>query len=115
MRRLALCALSLALAPALSLAGTNNAGESHCQEFATQQLKEIKQDYYGALTRDETDLVLQVAERSCLAMYGTLEEERETIRSEAAANVDKTQWWEKREAEGLAIPNIKKAQRTGGK
>ena len=93
MRRLALCALSLALAPALSFAGTNNAGESHCKEFATQQLKEIKQDYYGALTRDETDLVLQVAERSCLAMYDTLEDEKEIIRTEAAVSHDKKHWW----------------------
>jgi len=115
MRKLALCALSLALTPMLSFAETNKAGENHCKQFAVQQLKEIKQDYYGALSRDETELVLQVAERSCLAMHNSLEQEKETIRTEAAANAEKIHWWDKREAEGSAIPGIKKAHQKGGK
>jgi len=115
MRTLQACALSLALLPATSFAEIDQTGKAYCKDFAIQQLKEIKQEYYAALTRDETDLALQVAERSCLALYGDLEEEKETIRSEAAANSNKTPWWEKREAEGRSVPNIKKAQRTGGK
>jgi len=112
MRRLALCALSLALTPTLAFAEINKEGKSHCKEFATQQLKEIKQDYYGALTRDEKTLVLEVAERSCLALYNDVEEERAAIQTDQPSRDEKVHWWEK---EGKVKPNIKKAQQSGGK
>lgn len=111
MRRLALCALSLALTPTLTYAEINITGKSQCKEFAIQQLKEIKQDYYGALTRDEKTLVLEVAESSCLALYDDVEEERAAIQLQPTIG-EKVHWWEK---EGKVKPNIKKAQQSGGK
>jgi len=115
MHTLKACALSLALLPATSFAGIDQTRNTHCQDFAAQQLQEMKQEHYTELTRDETDLALQVAERSCLALYADLVEEKETIRAEAAAKYNKIPWWEKREAEGRSVPGIKKSQQSGGK
>jgi len=115
MHTLKACALSLALLPIASFADIDQTGKAHCQNFAAQQLKEIKQEHFATLTRDETNLALLVAERSCLTLYGDLEEEKETIRAEAAASSNKTPWWEKRKAEGHSVPGIKKAHQSGGK
>ncbi|MEH6357368.1 MAG: hypothetical protein V7745_00155 [Pseudomonadales bacterium] len=109
MRTLKACALSLALIPALSLAQSNNI---NCKEFAAEQLKEVKQEYYGALTRDEMALTLNVAERSCKALFDTVEEERAAIQTYQPSRGEKVHWWEE---EGKAKPNIKKAQQSGGK
>ena len=103
------CALSLALIPTLSFAQTE---KINCKEFAAEQLKEIKQEYYGALTRDEAILARDVAERSCRALFDTVEEERAAIKTYQPSRSEKTHWWEE---EGKAKPNIKKAQQSGGK
>ena len=111
---LTVCALSLALIPMLSSAEINKAGKAHCKEFASEQLKEVKQDYYGALTRDEVTLTLEVAERSCLALYDDVEEQRASYKAEP--NKDKkVHWWDEHGEDGRAKPNIKKAQQQGGK
>ena len=114
MRTLKACALSLALIPMLSSAEINKAGKADCKAFAKEQLQEIKQDYYGALSRDEVTLALKVAERSCLAMYDTVEEERAAFKAQPAQG-EKVHWWEEVGENEKAIPNIKKAQKTGGK
>ena len=103
--------LSLCLIPGIAFTETTN-----CKEFALQQLKEVKQDYYGALTRDEVDLTLHVAKRSCEALFKTVEEERKELQSQAKNFYrEKQHWWEQREAEGKAVPAIRKATTTGGK
>ena len=109
MRTLKVCALSLALLPALSLAQSNDIS---CKNFAAKQLKEVKKEYYGALTSNEIALTLNVAERSCNALFDTVEEERTAIQTDKPSKGDKEHWWEK---EGRATPNIKKAQQSGGK
>ena len=111
------------LTAASSLADTSNSEtkQPNCQQFAVQQVAEFKQDYYGALTTRETDIVLQTAKRSCLALYNELQSEQKEVPAERAAYQEKpvvtqkTHWWEQREEEGKAIPNIKKAQKQGGK
>ena len=108
MRTLKACALSLALIPALSLAQSN---DINCKEFAAEQLKEVKQEYYGALTRDEVALTLNVAERSCRSLFDTVEE-RAAIQTYQPSKKEKVHWWEE---EGKVKPNIKKAQQSGGK
>lgn len=104
-------ALSLALVPVLSASNISHADQINCKEFSLQQLQEIKQEHHGVLTRDETSLALEVAERSCRSLFKTVEEERSTIQSQAVRN-DKTHWWEE---DGKTKPNIKKAQQSGGK
>lgn len=110
MQTLTACVLSLALIPALSFA-ENQANTTDCKKFAAEQLKEIKQDYYGALTQNESVLALEVAERSCRALYDHVEEERATFKAQPSKD-KKVHWWEK---EGKAKPTIKKAQQSGGK
>lgn len=104
------CALSLALTPTLSFAQTE---QINCKEFAAEQLKEIKQEYYGALTRDEAILARDVAERSCRALFDTVEEERAAIQTLPQPTGQKVHWWE--ESQTKPKPNIKKAQQSGGK
>lgn len=117
MRPLKSCILSLALLPIISTsyAETTQTGKTNCKDFAAQQLKEVKQDYYGTLTRDEASLALQVAERSCLTLQGELEEERTAIRAKAEADYNKPHLWERMELEGKEAPGIRKAQLKGGK
>jgi hypothetical protein len=103
------CALSLTLIPTLAFAQTD---KIDCKVFAAEQLKEIKQEYYGALTRDEAILARDVAERSCRALFDTVDEERATIQAYQPTRGEKTHWWEE---EGKVKPNIKKAQKSGGK
>ncbi len=103
------CTLALALLPNLSFAQTD---QINCKEFAAQQLKEIKQEHYGVLTRDETILARDVAERSCRALFDTVEEERAAIQAYQPNRSEKEHWWEK---DDKTKPNIKKAQQKGGK
>lgn len=115
MRTLRACALSLALIPTLTFAASD---KINCREFAGEQLKEIKQEYYGALTRDEAMLALEVAERSCRALFETVEEERAAIQTTPAAgfgNKEKEHWWEENRGEDQGILTIKKAHQKGGK
>lgn len=112
MRTFIACALSLSLTPTLAFAETERI---NCNEFAAKQLKEIKQEYYGALSRDEAALTLEVAERSCRALFETVEEERAAAKAYQPAGTTKEHWWEEIEKEGGAIPNIKKAHQKGGK
>jgi len=106
-------ALSLTLLPSLTFAQTDSID---CKEFAVKQLKEIKQEYYGALTRDETILARDVAERSCRALFDTVEEEREAIQTyQPSKNKEKVHWWEEHESEGGGTLTIKKAHQKGGK
>lgn len=114
MRTLKACALSLALIPTLTFAASD---KINCREFAAEQLKEIKQEYYGALTRDESALALEVAERSCRALFETVEEERAAIQTTPSGSFgskDKEHWWEEHEERG-GILTIKKAHQKGGK
>ena len=106
------CALSLALIPTLTFAQSD---KINCKEFAAQQLKEVKQEYYGALTRDEAILARDVAERSCRALFDTVEEERAAIQAYQPTRAEKVHWWKEIENEGGAVPNIKKAHQKGGK
>ena len=107
------CALSLALIPTLSFA---QAEQINCKEFAAEQLKEIKQEYYGALTRDEAILARDVAERSCRTLFDTVEEERAAIQTyQSPKNKEKVHWWEENRAESGGKLTIKKAQQKGGK
>jgi len=115
MRTLQACALSLALLPATSFAEIDQTGKAHCKDFAAQQLKELKQESYAALTRDETDLALQVAERSCKALRSQLEQELETVRTEAAAEYNKPHMWERMELEDKETPRVRHSQNKGGK
>lgn len=115
MRTLKACALSLALIPTLSFAESD---KINCREFAAEQLKEVKQEYYGALTRDESALALEVAERSCHSLFETVEEKRAAIQTNPTGsfgNKDKEHWWEKNRGESGGILSIKKAHQKGGK
>jgi hypothetical protein len=112
MRTFIACALSLSLTPTLAFAETERI---NCNEFAAKQLKEIKQEYYGALSRDEAALTLEVAERSCRALFETVEEERATIQASQPSKAEKEHWWDKKGEDERAKPNIKKAQQQGGK
>lgn len=115
MRTLKACALSLALIPTLAFAASD---KINCREFAAEQLKEIKQEYYGALTRDESALALDVAERSCRSLFETVEEERAAIQAtptEGFSSKDKEHWWEENRGESGGTLTIKKAHQKGGK
>jgi len=106
-------ALSLTLLPTLALA---QADKINCKEFAVKQLQEIKQEYYGALTRNEAILARDVAERSCRALFDTVEEERAAIQTyQPSKNKEKVHWWEENRGESGGKLTIKKAQQKGGK
>jgi len=107
------CALSLILIPTLALAQTD---KINCKEFAAEQLKEIKQEYYGALTRDEAIFARNVAERSCRALFNTVEEERAAIQThQPSKNKEKVHWWDEISDNKQAKPTIIKAHQKGGK
>lgn len=112
MRTFIACALSLSLTPTLAFAETERI---NCNEFAAEQLKEIKQEYYGALSRDEAALTLEVAERSCRALFETVEEERAAIQASQPSRAKKEHWWEEISENDQATPAIKKAHQKGGK
>lgn len=106
------CALSLTLISSLSFAQTD---KINCQAFAAEQLKEIKQEYYGALTRDEAILARDVAERSCRALFDSVEEERAAIQASQTLPKEKAHWWEDNDNHTKDIPAIKLSHQRGGK
>jgi len=107
------CALSLTLIPTLAFAQID---KIDCKVFAAGQLKEIKQEYYGALTRDEAILARDVAERSCRALFDTVKEERAAIQTyQPSKNKEKVHWWEEISENKQAKPTIIKAHQKGGK
>jgi|TARA_B110000495_G_C22781984_1_gene457364 hypothetical protein len=116
MQLLKACTLSLVLLPTLLLTEANAAGKTNCKQFAAEQLQEIKQDYYGALSRDEAALALEAAERSCLALHGNTTETLPTLTAQPPQNSEKKRhWWENISENDKAIPLLKKRQKQGGK